>query len=93
MVEQVLRKYHSILKYLFMKYANTSHLSKKMKDFEEYQDKMDTINFSEMWVFIKDFQLDAHVQKEEIPALFRAVSLNILHNKTDLKYFHFDGFK
>jgi hypothetical protein len=24
MVEQVLRKYHSVLKYLFMKYSNTS---------------------------------------------------------------------
>lgn len=44
MVEQVMRKYQSILKYLFMKYANTSHLSKKMKDFEEYSVKMDTIN-------------------------------------------------
>ena len=50
-----MRKYQSILKYLFMKYANTSHLSKKMKDFEEYSEKMDTINQPEAWALIKDF--------------------------------------
>jgi hypothetical protein len=78
---------------MFVKYANTSHLSKKTKDFEEYQEKIEAINYTEMWFFIKDFQLDIHVSKGEIPALFRAISLNILKDKTELKNLTFDGFK
>jgi hypothetical protein len=33
-VDMVLRKYHKILKYQFLKYANTGHTNKKHANFE-----------------------------------------------------------
>ncbi len=59
MVEITMKKYHKILKYLFVKYANTGHSNKKVNNFDQYGDKSDTISIPEIWNFIKDFQLDS----------------------------------
>ena len=36
LVEMELKKFHKILKYLFLKYANTGHTNKKYHNFNEY---------------------------------------------------------
>lgn len=84
MIEMELHKYHKLIKYLFVKYANTGHTNKKFKDFGGYQDRADTISIPEMWNLVKDFQLDARIPKDEIPALARAISLQILKDKSDV---------
>lgn len=78
---------------MFLKYANTGHSNKKANDFDQYGDKSDTISVPEVWNFIKDFQLDSQVSKEEIAAIMRQISLNLLKNKIELQSFYYDGFK
>lgn len=90
MVDYLLKKYHKILKYLFLKYSNSSYV-KILSD--NFDDKKDKINIQEMWNFIKDFKLEGKINKDELPVIYRLISIYILNDKTELKSFNFDGFK
>ena len=46
-----------------------------------------------MWNFIKDFKLEGKINKDELPVIYRLISIQILNDKTELKSFNFDGFK
>ncbi len=62
MVQNILRKYHKALKFLFLKYANTGFNTKEvhttMKTFDEVKDKSGTVSIAEIWKFIKDFDME-----------------------------------
>lgn len=93
LIEQVFRRFHKIFKHIFFKYANSGHKIVKPKDFDNLGEMADTINEAEFWQFLKDFELNFHVQREQVRALMRSVAIQLLKCKTELTNFNFDGFK
>ncbi|KAM3135414.1 hypothetical protein pb186bvf_012433 [Paramecium bursaria] len=90
LVDQLLLRYHKVLKFIFNKYGNSSLQQQLNTSFEQLQQKTKTIHVSEISKFIRDFEIN--FTSEQIQSLARQVQVQILHNKTEFKEFDFQTF-
>ncbi|CAD8090140.1 unnamed protein product [Paramecium sonneborni] len=91
MVEQILRKYSKVLRYIFTKYANTCIQGMKQPNsFDQYLQRTESINIAEISKFVHDYEIALSI--ENVQALARQVGTQILHSKTEFKEFDQVGF-
>lgn len=87
-----MKKYSKLWRFYFGKYANMCFSTKIIKNFDQLNDKHNTINLAELLKFLKDHDFDKrYITKEEVAAILRLVNFKKI-NKSDLTAMDYPGF-
>ena len=80
-IENLFRKYHKAVRYLFTKYTNTMYSIKSVNRFEDNQLRKETISIVEIIKFLKDYKLFFLTNSNEIQLLVRDLNVKLLNRK------------
>lgn len=87
-----MKKYAKLWKFYFNKYANMCFSAKSIKNFDQLNDKHNTINLAELLKLLKDHDFDKrYITKEELAAIIRLVNFKKI-KKSDLTAMNYPGF-
>ena len=56
-IDNLYRKYHRVLRFLFLKYTGSMYSIKSMNNFEDNQQRKEQITIVELIKFLKDYKL------------------------------------
>lgn len=91
-IENLFKKYHRVVRFLFMKYTNSMYAIKSMNNFEDNQNRKETIYAVEVIKFLKDYKLFFLTNNPEVQNLVRDVTVKLL-NKKEEQGLDFAGFE
>lgn len=84
-MQLAMKKYSKLWKNLYYKYSNSGFNPKNVSNFDQYNEKSQTISLGEMTKLLKDHNTFPNlISKEELQTLFRLVNTKIL-KKQDLQ--------
>lgn len=84
-MQLAMKKYAKVWKNLYYKYSNSGFNPKNVSNFDQYNEKSQTISLGEMTKLLKDHNTFPNlISKEELQTLFRLVNTKIL-KKQDLQ--------
>lgn len=87
-----MKKYSKLWRFYFNKYANMCFSAKSIKNFDQLNDKHNTINLAELLKLMKDHDFDKrYITIEELGAIIRLVNFKKI-NKSDLTAMDYPGF-
>ena len=87
-----MKKYHKLWKNLFSKYANTGFTTKLVSNFDQINEKAQTINYVETSKLLKDHGfMPQYLTKEELNMLFRLQNLK-QGNKAETNSLDYNGY-
>jgi len=87
-----MKKYSKLWKFYFNKYANMCYSVKHIRNFEQLNDKLNTINMAEMLKLLKEHGFDKkYITKEELSVIIRQVNFKKI-KKNDLTALNYAGF-
>lgn len=91
-IKLFMKKYSKLWKFYFNKYHNCGFSAKITKNFDELNDKHNTINLPELLKLLRDHDFDKHyLTKEELSAIIRLVNFKIT-KRNDLAAMDYPGF-
>lgn len=71
----MMKKYGKLWKNLYYKYSNSGYNNKNVSNFDQYNEKSQTISLGEMTKMLKDHNTFPNlINKDELQALFRMVN-------------------
>ena len=91
-IENLFKKYHRVMRFLFLKYTSSMYSIKSMNNFEDNQTRKETINVVELIKFLKDYKLFFLTNSDEIRQLVRDVNVKLL-NRRETQELDFNGFE
>ena len=87
-----MKKYSKLWKFYFEKYANAGFSTKNIKNFDQLNEKHNTINLAEALKLLKDHDFNKrYITKEEVAAIIRLVNFKKI-KKSDLTAMNYHGF-
>lgn len=87
-----MKKYAKLWKFFFDKYANMCFSGKHIRNFDQLNDKLNTINLAELIKLLKDHDLGKeYMTREELTAIIRLVNFKKIL-KSDLTALNYAGF-
>ena len=90
-MENLFKKYHRLLRYLFLKYTNSMYSTRQSTSFNESKERKETISVVELIKFLKDYKLYFLTSNNEVQNLVRDVNVKLL-NKRETQELDFIGF-
>ena len=92
LVLEFLKKYSKLWKNLFYKYANSGFSSKQINNFDQLEEKHNTLNVAEATKLLKDHSAYPQLlNKEELLQLFRLINTKV-YSSSDLQALDYTGF-
>lgn len=91
-IKLFMKKYAKLWKFFFNKYANMCFSAKHIRNFDQLNDKHNTINLAELLKLLSDHDFDKrYITKEEVAAILRLVNFKKI-KKNDLTAMDYPGF-
>jgi hypothetical protein len=92
-VQACMKKYHKLWRNLFSKYANTGFTTKVQGNFDQINDKSNTINYPEITKLLRDHgMLPQFIIKEEVLVLLRLINTVKFGLKAETNALDYNGY-
>ena len=80
-IEYIFRKYHRVLRFLFLKYTSTMYSVKNVSNFQENQNRKEIITAVELMKFMKDYRLHFFANSHDVQHLVREINSKIYNKR------------
>lgn len=80
-IDTVLKKYHRIVRHLFVRYTSSMHSVKSINNFDDNLVRKETITLVEVIKFLRDYKLLFLTSNQEVQSLIRDVNVKILNKR------------
>ena len=91
-IENIYKRYHRLIRSLFLKYTSTMYTTKAINNFEDRHERTETVSVVELIKFLKEYKLYFLTSNEDVKSLVREINVKLL-DRREVQDLDFQGFE